>query len=336
MISLISCAVYFVILVPCIFIEINRNKRWEKIIAVKTRYERIVIVGLYIFSFAFLLFFTIINLIIGEEIMMAIMNNVAAALIMFTTMLISRIGFILTETEVIRIHLIGKTSIKYNEISYVKIGAIDLKIKSETRTIRIELRRYDNQIKEVRKKLNEIFTKTRPFIDCKQINKNAFSEKEKTKMKKRLLTLVSDEAEVDACVEKLYSNTTFELPDEESGLKWQHNFSIIPKPASADEISSIVEKIKNNNPSKMWLKNKKLAKGILEISQCLDYFAENSDKNNADALLKNVISNLNEINRVHSAINAQHAEEIKSYLSFVLTTKNISFDKAILNTNKNW
>lgn len=78
MTSIISDLIYLSLFILCVGIEIKRNKKWNSIFYPKSRFDSKAIDTIYCISFVYMTFFTIINLIIDENIELCICTTLCA------------------------------------------------------------------------------------------------------------------------------------------------------------------------------------------------------------------------------------------------------------------
>ncbi len=155
MTSLVSSLIYLPLFILCFIFEIKRNKKWDETRYPKSRFDSMVITGIYCISFIFMTFFMIINLIINESIELCVSITLSALVMLFIAFFSSRISIVITNNEIIKKYFFGKTIIKIKEIRNIEEGYF-IKIKSKKSLIQLETKFYDSDIINVKKRLREI------------------------------------------------------------------------------------------------------------------------------------------------------------------------------------
>ena len=156
MVTVFGVFFYLVILIIFVFIENHRNKEWKKISFLKSRWQRSTIACIYCISFVYMVFFTAIDVIIVKENLGFTFSITGLSILMeLIAFLCSRISIVITDKEVVKNHLLGKTVIYFKKIDRIDIGYY-IKIKSRNKFIIIEQRSYDTEIKLIKRRLFEI------------------------------------------------------------------------------------------------------------------------------------------------------------------------------------
>lgn len=155
MMSFFCLLVYLLLLALCFIFEIKRNKKWNNTTYPKSRLDSKGISTIYYISLAFMTFFMIINLIIGESIELCVSTTIIALVMLFIAFFSSKISIVITNNEIIKHNFFGKTIIKITEIITIEEGYF-IKIKAKENMIQLETKFYDSGIVEVKHYLNEI------------------------------------------------------------------------------------------------------------------------------------------------------------------------------------
>ena len=158
MTSLVSSLIYLPVFILCFLVKIKRNKKWNSIVYPKSRVDGKGITAIYCVSFIFMTFFLIINLIIGESVGLCVGTTLGGLVTLLMGFFASRISIVITNDEIIKKGLFGKTIIKISEIRNIKEGYF-IKIKSQNKLIVLETKFYDSGIIKVEKCLKEIIVK---------------------------------------------------------------------------------------------------------------------------------------------------------------------------------
>ena len=155
MIILVSSLIYLSLFILCFIVEIKRNKKWNNIFYPKSRFDSKGITTIYCISFAYMTFFMIINLIIGESIELCIVITLSALVMLLIAFFSSKICIIITDDEIIKKSFFGKTIIKIIEIRSIEEGYF-IEIKSKKDSIKLETKFYNSEIRKVKNRLSEI------------------------------------------------------------------------------------------------------------------------------------------------------------------------------------
>lgn len=155
MIILVSSLIYLSLFILCFIVEIKRNKKWNNIFYPKSRFDSKGITTIYCISFAYMTFFMIINLIIGESIELCIVITLSALVMLLIAFFSSKICIIITDDEIIKKSFFGKTIIKIIEIRSIEKGYF-IEIKSKKDSIKLETKFYNSEIRKVKNRLSEI------------------------------------------------------------------------------------------------------------------------------------------------------------------------------------
>ena len=155
MIILVSSLIYLSLFILCFIVEIKRNKKWNNIFYPNSRFDSKGITTTYCISFAYMTFFMIINLIIGESIELCIVITLSALVMLLIAFFSSKICIIITDDEIIKKSFFGKTIIKIIEIRSIEEGYF-IEIKSKKDSIKLETKFYNSEIRKVKNRLSEI------------------------------------------------------------------------------------------------------------------------------------------------------------------------------------
>jgi len=155
MTSLICLLIFILFFTISLTFQIKRNKIWNNINYVKSRYDIKGIFAIHCISFIYMLFFLIINLIIGEDVKLCIGMTLCSMIMLFMGFLVSRISIMITNDKIIKKSILSKSFIKINEIIDIEEGYFII-IRSKTKLIKIETKFYDKEIIEVKKLLRVI------------------------------------------------------------------------------------------------------------------------------------------------------------------------------------
>ena len=151
-----SIILYLIFLLAFIAIEKARHKNWSEIVFLKSRWHPSAILSMYVISFVFMLFFTVISVtLLEDDKSFAFFVTATSVLIESLACLCSRISIVITDKEVIKRHIFGKTVIPFKDIDAINIGHY-IRIKSKNKAIIIERRAYDKEMKLVKRKLFEM------------------------------------------------------------------------------------------------------------------------------------------------------------------------------------
>ena len=150
---LISIIIYISFFIICFLVEINRNRKWDKIVFLKSRLDTKGITMMYVISFIFMFVFTIINIIIGKNIALCIFTTMCSLLILLIALLCSRKCIILTDKELIKQDIFTKSKIAINEIKKIDNGYF-YKVYSKYKVFSIESKFYDRNIEVIKKELS--------------------------------------------------------------------------------------------------------------------------------------------------------------------------------------
>lgn len=155
MASLISFLIYLSFFMLCFIIEVKRTKKWNATFYTKSRFDIKGVYTIYFISLIFMVFFMIINSIIGESIELCVCVTLSSCVILLLAFICSKICIVITNDEIIKKGIFGKTIIKIREVRSLEIGYF-IKIKSKKELIQLETKFYDSEIEEVKKHLREV------------------------------------------------------------------------------------------------------------------------------------------------------------------------------------
>lgn len=102
MTSLVSSLIYLLLFILCFIGEIKKNKKWDNIFYPKSRFDSKGITTIYFISFVYMIFFMIINLIIGESIELCIGITLSALVMLLIAYFSSNICVVITDDEIIK------------------------------------------------------------------------------------------------------------------------------------------------------------------------------------------------------------------------------------------
>ena len=151
--SLISLGIFIVLFIILFIIELKRNNKYNNIIGVKSRFNSNTIHTIYLISIILMVFFTIINLIIGEKIELCLMTLINSIVIMLVAFLLSRKCIYISDDKITNIELFGKEVIEIKNITKVELGYF-IKVSSKNSIIKLETKFYDGNIQEIKKVLS--------------------------------------------------------------------------------------------------------------------------------------------------------------------------------------
>ena len=151
--SLISLGIFIIIFIILFFIELKRNNKYNNIIGVKSRFNSNTIHTIYLISIILMVFFTIINLIIGEKIELCLMTLISSIVIMLVAFLLSRKCIYISDDKITNVELFGKEVIEIKNITKVELGYF-IKVSSKNSIIKLETKFYDGNIQEIKKVLS--------------------------------------------------------------------------------------------------------------------------------------------------------------------------------------
>ena len=155
MASLISFLIYLLFFMLCFIIEVKRIKKWNATFYTKSRFDIKGVYTIYFISLIFMVIFMIINSIIGENIELCVCTTLSSCVILLFAFICSKICIVITNDEIIKKGIFGKTIIKIREVRSLEIGYF-IKIKSKKELIQLETKFYDSEIEEVKKRLREV------------------------------------------------------------------------------------------------------------------------------------------------------------------------------------
>ena len=148
--SLISLGIFIILFIILFIIELKRNNKYNNIIGVKSRFNPNTI---YLISIILMVFFTIINLIIGEKIELCLMTLINSIVIMLVAFLLSRKCIYISDDKITNVELFGKEVIEIKNITKVELGYF-IKVSSKNSIIKLEAKFYDGNIEEIKKVLS--------------------------------------------------------------------------------------------------------------------------------------------------------------------------------------
>ena len=151
--SLISLGIFIVLFIILFIIELKRNNKYNNIIGVKSRFNSNTIHTIYLISIILMVFFTIINLIIGEKIELCLMTLINSIVIMLVAFLLSRKCIYISDDKITNVELFGKEVIEIKNITKVELGYF-IKVSSKNSIIKLETKFYDGNIQEIKKVLS--------------------------------------------------------------------------------------------------------------------------------------------------------------------------------------
>ena len=151
--SLISLGIFIILFIILFIIELKRNNKYNNIIGVKSRFNSNTIHIIYLISIILMVFFTIINLIIGEKIELCLMTLISSIVIMLVAFLLSRKCIYISDDKITNIELFGKEVIEIKNITKVELGYF-IKVSSKNSVIKLETKYYDDDIQEIKKVLS--------------------------------------------------------------------------------------------------------------------------------------------------------------------------------------
>ena len=151
--SLISLGIFIILFIILFIIELKRNNKYNNIIGVKSRFNSNTIHTIYLISIILMVFFTIINLIIGEKIELCLMTLINSIVIMLVAFLLSRKCIYISDDKITNVELFGKEVIEIKNITKVELGYF-IKVSSKNSIIKLETKFYDGNIQEIKKVLS--------------------------------------------------------------------------------------------------------------------------------------------------------------------------------------
>ena len=146
--------VYLTFFSFCLFLEKKRTRKWNAVLHPKMRWGTDVTITLYCAALIYTVFFTIISVILADNIFYFRIMMIAFIMLIFFS-LVSKISLVITNEKITRTHLIGKTVIAIDAVEFVSNGFFII-IKGENKVIWICTKGYESGLQEIRKRLLQI------------------------------------------------------------------------------------------------------------------------------------------------------------------------------------